>query len=75
MGNREYEVLGTYTVENYRDAHTLTFISFKSTAYKIIIHVVVQNLAEVTEKHSNKQNLFSKNTDFFQLVFFKHSEG
>lgn len=65
MGNQEYELLGTYIVENCRDVHMLIFISFKSTAYKIIIHVVVQNPVEVTEKHSNKQNLFSKNTDFF----------
>ena len=79
MGNQESETLGTYIIENCRDVHMSVFMNFKSYVYKIIIHVVVQRTAEITGKHSIKQNLFPKYTVlfffFFWLVFLKHCEG
>lgn len=65
MGNQESETLGTYIIENCRDVHMSVFMNFKSYVYKIIIHVVVQRTAEITGKHSIKQNLFPKYTFFF----------
>lgn len=57
-----------HTLQKIIDVYFFIFINFKSPAYEIIIHVV-QSHVEITEKHSNKHNLFSKNTSFFTYIF------
>lgn len=70
MVNQESETSGIYIIENCRDVHMSVFINFKSHAYKIIIHVVVQRTAEITAKDSIKQNLFLKYTGLFFACIF-----